>query len=148
MAAAVWLLGSAYLGTDQDRDGYSELVHPLYDPAQLIRDVPERQGLVELETTDWRTLVSQYPWDVETVLRIIYGPYPCPNGESGGNPRAVSPDGANWGGMQINYASHADKLYAVTGSYDPYLLLDPAVNVAVGYLVYVANSGFGPWRCF
>ena len=50
--------------------------------------------------------------------------------------------------MQINYASHADKLYAETGSYDDQLLFEPAINVAVGYRVYVAmGNTFLAWSC-
>ena len=100
-----------------------------------------------LSIGDWRTLVSRYDWPVDEALRVIYGPTPtCPNGESGGDPRAYN-DG-NYGGMQIN-AVHVEKLYAVTGSRDLTLLFDPEVNVAVAYLVWRDSGGrtWLPWAC-
>ena len=96
---------------------------------------------------DWTALVSQYEWDATAVLVIIAGPTDtCPTGESAGQARAVSPDGQNWGLMQINLV-HLGKLEALTGARDPYLLLDPAVNIAVAYEVYLAAAGFSPWAC-
>lgn len=53
--------------------------------------------------------------------------------------------------MEIHYEAHKDKLFAVTGSYDVNLLFDPAVNIAVGYLVWLNGGPHGkswaPWSC-
>lgn len=98
--------------------------------------------------------MCSYGWDCAAALRVIRGPTPpnadapegCPNGESGGNARAFN--AGNYGLMQINYDSHYDKLYAVTGSYEPTLLYDPAVNIAVGFKVYEAmGNTFLAWSC-
>lgn len=83
-------------------------------------------------------LVCAREWSCADVRRIIS----C---ESSGDPLAVSADGRNWGLLQINLV-HLDKLELLTGSRDPYLLLDSEINVAVGYAVYV-ESGWFPWAC-
>ena len=70
-------------------------------------------------------------------MRIIGGSAVCPNGESSGDENAVSPDGQNWGGLQINLVNYAG---------DPYDLLDPAINVAVGHDVWL-SQGYAAWAC-
>jgi len=103
----------------------------------------------------WRGIVSRYDWPIDEALRVILGPTPpnaqapdgCPTGESGGN--AAAYNNGNYGGMQINAASHLNKLYDVTGGYDVTRLFEPEVNVAVGYLVWLRSGGrtFLPWSC-
>ena len=83
-------------------------------------------------------VVCAREWSCADVQRIIG----C---ESTWDPLAVSPDGRNWGLMQIGLV-HLDKLEALTGSRDPYLLLEPEINLAVGYALYV-ESGWAPWAC-
>ena len=91
-----------------------------------------------VEVSDIEAIVCAPEWSCAVVRRIIG----C---ESTWDPLSVSPDGQNWGLMQISLV-HLDKLEALTGSRDPYLLLQPEVNVAVGYAVYV-ESGWAPWAC-
>ena len=92
-------------------------------------------------------LLAQYPWDVDEAWAVIHGTPNCPNGESGGDPLAYN--AGNYSLFQINYASHVGKLIEVTGSSDPNLLFDPAVNVAVAWLVYERSGGgtWLPWSC-
>lgn len=93
------------------------------------------------QSQDWLPLVSLYEWSAQVLHAIIQ----C---ESTARPLAVSPDGQNWGLLQLNLV-HLDKLEALTGSRDPQLLLDPAVNIAVAWLVYVeADYSFSPWVCW
>ena len=89
-------------------------------------------------TSTVEAVVCAREWSCDAVRRVVS----C---ESTGNPLAVSPDGRNWGLLQIGLV-HLDKLEALTGSRDPYLLLEPEVNVAVGYALYV-ESGWAPWAC-
>lgn len=97
----------------------------------------------------WREIISRYfpPQEVEKALRVIHGTANCPNGESGGDAGAYN--NGNYGGMQINYSAHRDKLISVTGVDDPNRLFDPEVNVAVGYLVWLESGGgtWLPWAC-
>lgn len=65
--------------------------------------------------------------------------------ESGGNPNAYNA-GGSWGLMQIQAFWHLDKLEAITGSRDPNLLFDPAINLAVANIIYL-DSGWQPWSC-
>lgn len=97
---------------------------------------------------EWRLLVTQYDWPADEALRIISGPTAtCPTGESNGRADAISPWG-DFGLMQIHCASHWDKLLRVAGTYDCMALLDPAVNLAVGWLVYeAAGYTWSPWGC-
>lgn len=97
-------------------------------------------GVVGAAAQDWTALVSQYEWPVFHAIRIIR----C---ESDGRSWAVSPDGQNWGAMQINLV-HLDKLEALTGTRDPQVLLVPTINIAVGYAVYIAaGRTWSPWAC-
>ena len=94
-------------------------------------------------TSTVEAVVCAREWSCADVQRIIG----C---ESTGDPLSVSPDGQNWGLLQISLV-HLDKLEALTGSRDPYLLLEPEVNVAGGWLVYVEaedlGAGWAPWAC-
>ena len=78
---------------------------------------------------------------------MIYHTPNCLNGESTGDPNAYS--AGNYGLFQINYSAHVDKLVRVTGSSDPDLLFDPAINTAVAWLVYDESGGrtWQPWGC-
>jgi soluble lytic murein transglycosylase-like protein len=78
----------------------------------------------------YRSLVSQYAWNVETALRVMQA-------ESGCNPNALSST-SDRGLMQINWV-HSAK---VGGNLDA--LYDPATNVAVAYQVYQGDG----WRAW
>ena len=130
------------------------------------RDAPSNEGMANggiragvpgeaSGDASWQRFLDGYPWPADQAYRVIIGPTPpnawapngCPNGESGGNPLAYN--AGNYGLLQINYDSHVNKLLRVTGSSDPALLYDPAVNIAVGYLVWLESGGgsFLPWSC-
>ena len=102
--------------------------------------------------TSLQALICAYGWPCQEALAVIYGPTPpnayapngCGSGESGGNPNAYN--AGNYGLLQINYASHVDKLLRVTGSTDPALLFIPEVNLDVGYIIW-QEQGWGPWSC-
>lgn len=89
----------------------------------------------------WSDLVCSYGWDCAQAWAIIE----C---ESGGEPWKVNPSGS-YGLMQIQAYWHMDKLRRVTGSDDVELLLDPVVNLEVGWLVYQESGGgsWEPWSC-
>lgn len=57
--------------------------------------------------------------------------------ESHGDENAVSPDGENWGGLQINRSNYDG---------DPHDLLEPVLNVAIAYSVW-KSQGYGAWAC-
>ena len=77
----------------------------------------------------YRGLVAQYSWNVETVLAIM-------KAESGCNPNAANLNDnhrvcmGSFGLLQIS--CHGGRI------------LDPAANIAAGYAKYVA-SGYSPW---
>jgi hypothetical protein len=79
-------------------------------------------------------LLSGCSWPLGEAYSIFW----C---ESTGDWGAISPDGSNFGGMQIN-AIHAWRL---GGNLD--LLLIPEVNVRVACDIYRDNAGWGPWAC-
>ena len=117
------------------------------------REVPPRDGTPSRLWGDgvdqWRTLISSYfpAHAVEQAMRVLYGTANCPNGESGGDPAAYN--AGNYGGFQVAYPTHRDKLIRVAGVDDPSLLFDPAVNTGVAYLVWLESGGgtFLPWAC-
>jgi len=97
---------------------------------------------------DWRSLLSGYSdWDIDTMMAIIFGSAVCPNGESGGDPTAINPDGRSWGGLQIEYDAHRAELINITGSDDPHQLLNPIINVEMAHDVWL-SSGYGAWSCY
>lgn len=76
-------------------------------------------------------LAAYADWDMSTMLRIVG----C---ESTDNPDAVSPDGRNWGLMQIN---------VVNWDGDPRALLNPATNIAAAHGVWL-RQGYAAWSCY
>ncbi|MBI2709743.1 MAG: transglycosylase SLT domain-containing protein [Actinobacteria bacterium] len=64
--------------------------------------------------------------------------------ESGLNPRAVSPGGANWGLFQIN-SVHKGLVASMGYSWDK--ILDPYVNARVARQIYNSSGGWRPWSC-
>jgi hypothetical protein len=50
---------------------------------------------------------------------------------------AVSPDGQNIGGFQVNLVHGYSREY----------LLVPEHNVRVAYAIWLDNAGWGPWSC-
>lgn len=111
------------------------------DVDNSVLDLQRVPAVQEAKTQpDWRGLLRQYPWPVQEVERVMM----C---ESGGDPSAYNPSGS-YGLLQIQEFYHRDKLMAAAGSDDPALLFDPAINVAVGWRVYVAaGHTFLPWSC-
>ncbi len=84
-------------------------------------------------------LICAYPWPCQEALGVVYGNARCPNGESGGNPRAYFE--GNYGLFQINGTSHARRVGGNLAA-----LWDAATNIAVAYAIY-ADQGWGPWAC-
>jgi len=83
----------------------------------------------------WRSLVSQYDWDVETVLRIMT----C---ESGGNSGAV-------GDTTTAYASYGlMQIRALPGRPAPSWLLIPENNISYAYQLSNGGANFNPWSCY
>ena len=90
------------------------------------------------------SIICSYAWDCATALGIVYGNATCPNGESGGDPHAVSADRADWGLFQINEAT-----------WRPYFgeerwsrVLEVEENVKMAYEIYQrAGNTWQPWSC-
>lgn len=80
-----------------------------------------------------RDLICSKPWPCEQAIRVAT----C---ESTLRPRAISPDGANWGLFQINRV-HAGR---VGGNLSA--LLDAATNVQVAFAIW-SEQGWMPWSC-
>lgn len=98
---------------------------------QSARSEPVKRVLsVSGNCEQYRSLVSQYSWNVETVLKIMFA-------ESGCNPNSLSRT-SDRGLMQINRV-HASKVGG-----DLNKLYDPATNIAVAYQIY-ADSNWYPW---
>lgn len=87
---------------------------------RAIQQMPRRTYRPGVE--QWRAAVSQYPWNVETALRIMQ----C---ESGGNPNAYNSKYGATGLFQILH-----------GPWDPY------ANIARAYEMY-SQRGWQPWVC-
>jgi hypothetical protein len=64
--------------------------------------------------------------------------------ESRLQPGAISPDGANWGVMQVNVV-HRGLAARMGYSWDQMLQAGP--NLAVARAVYDRAGGWGPWSC-
>jgi soluble lytic murein transglycosylase-like protein len=60
--------------------------------------------------------------------------------ESRFDPAAVSPDGANFGVMQVN------KIHAAKVGGDLALLLEPKINLEVAHQIWL-DQGWKPWSC-
>ena len=129
-AAGLWVLGSMYV-----RAGATVAQRDVSAPRPLqLRVAPGMQH------ADWRSIVAEYAWPVGEADAVIE----C---ESSGHADAYN-DGS-YGLMQIEYSAHVGQLVRVTGSSDPTLLYDPAVNIAVGWLVFEESGGgsWAPWSC-
>lgn len=153
--AGVWVIGPVYVPLANDGRVPAALVPAARVELRVAR-APMRDGGVQQErdgvyaaVDQWRSLVAAYfpPWAVEQAMRVLYGTATCPNGESGGDPAAYN--AGNYGGFQIAYPTHRDKLVRVAGVDDPALLFDPEINTAVAYLVYEESGGgtWLPWSC-
>jgi hypothetical protein len=87
--------------------------------------------------------------DVEWLIRQTFPETPdkavrVARCESGLDPAAVSPDGANWGLMQVNVVH---KALAAAMGYSWNQMLQPAPNLAVARAIYDRAGGWGPWSC-
>ena len=80
---------------------------------------------------NWQRFLDGYPWPADQAYRVMM----C---ESGGNPNAISPDGQNWGLMQLNLVH----LWRVDGNAQAFL--DPATNIRVAYEIWSEQSWI-PW---
>ena len=110
---------------------------PILPVAVSIEDTPLRSSRNALDGAadgDLRALIASKAWPFAEAWVVMM----C---ESGGDPAAISPDGQNWGLMQVNLVH----LWRVGG--DPYRLLDPETNVRVAWDIYVDGGGWGPWAC-
>jgi len=75
----------------------------------------------------WRAILSQYPWDVDRMMRII-------EHESHGDPNAYNPDGPYVGMFQqLNQAGEYDGTWQ-----------DPSWQIRSAYELWCAN-GYAPW---
>lgn len=99
-------------------------------PAQDVAGVS-----VSTNCEDYRGLVSQYNWDVNTALAIM-------RAESGCNPRAFNAhnsDGSNDGGLfQVN------SIHVRSGLIGDQERFDPASNVRAAYVIYQGSH----WRAW
>ncbi len=87
--------------------------------------------------------------DVEWLIRQTFPETPdkavrVARCESTLDPGAVSPDGANWGLMQINVV-HRGLVASMGYSWGQMLQAGP--NLAVARAVYDRAGGWGPWSC-
>lgn len=90
----------------------------------------------DLSDVEW--LIRQtFPETPDTAVRVAR----C---ESGLDPAAVSPGGANWGLMQVNVVH---KGLAATMGYSWNQMLQAAPNLAVARAIYDRAGGWGPWSC-
>jgi hypothetical protein len=101
--------------------------------------VPER---VDEDLTDIEWLIRQtFPETPDKAVRVAR----C---ESTLDPTAVSPDGANWGLMQVNVVH---KALAARMGYSWAQMLEAGPNLAVARAVaravYDRAGGWGPWSC-
>lgn len=97
--------------------------------------VPER---VDEDLSDIEWLIRQtFPETPDKAVRVAR----C---ESTLNPGAVSPDGANWGLMQVNVVH---KGLAARMGYSWGQMLQAGPNLAVARAVYDRAGGWGPWSC-
>lgn len=80
-------------------------------------------------------VICSVPWPCSEALSVAW----C---ESRYIATAVSPDGANWGLLQVNLVH----LWRVGGN--AYALLDAETNVRVAYAIYQdAGYSWRPWSC-
>lgn len=131
LAAALWLSGRV-MYVPMDGAVPLSAVHDSEPPLEIVSARPV------VGQPDWRTLIEQWSdWDADVMLRIMYGPYPCPNGESGGDPNAMSPDGRNWGAYQIN----------VVHGYSVAQMTDPVTSTAIAHDIWL-SQGYRAWSCY
>ena len=90
---------------------------------------------------DLRSILCSKPWPCEEALATV----DC---ESKGNTNERSATG-DYGLLGINYEAHKDRVFQVTGGWDAESLLDPWVNVEVGFMIYSGDyrGGWDQWVC-
>lgn len=109
-------------------------IHP--DPHGRILNSVESDSAPSYDKEIWRKLFSQYDWDVDDALKVMY----C---ESRANPWVTGNNG-EWGLMQMHPYYQTDRFIKLFGEdFNPY---DPEQNVAAAYLLY-SDRGFSPWSC-
>lgn len=110
-----------------------------------------------------RALICAKSWPCAEALAVVYGPTPpnerapagCPNGESGGNPGALSLSGLHAGLYQLHAEWHGWRVLGgprrrITDPADlalaTALLLEPRLNIDAAFGLY-EESGWSPWSC-
>lgn len=89
----------------------------------------------------------RFRWDCRHALAIVYGRrlFPgatCPNGESGGDPAAISANGRYLGLFQEDVGH-----YGRMGIPEDWAF-DPEINTEVAYKLWEESGGsFAPWSC-
>lgn len=113
-------------------------------PQTILPTPPQWSGSV-LSRGEVRSLFVATGWPAAAIDRgveMVFGTASCPNGESGGDPSAVSP-GGDWGLLQI----HAATWMGYFGVADPSVWLDPARNLTDALVIYGLAGGWSPWSC-
>jgi hypothetical protein len=100
------------------------------------RFVPASRSGIRPAVARWEPLLAEYPWDVETALRVIE----C---ESKGNPAVWNAQGSGAHGLFQTMPEWGALAYVLTGSTD---LGEPAVNVAVAYYLWADSGGTFRWH--
>lgn len=102
------------------------------DEPVVERFTPSARG-TRPAVTRWRPLLAEYPWDVETALRVV----DC---ESGGDPGAINPSSGAAGLMQLYGWSWLARRLFGTGD-----VTIPWVNVAVAHVLWADSGGAFGW---
>lgn len=98
--------------------------------------VPAATRVSALSARGIEAIICSYPWPCAEALAVAR----C---ESGLNPIAVSPDGANWGLMQLNQPTWAPYFGAQRWA----SVLDATANVAMAYEIYQRAGSWASWSC-
>lgn len=109
-------------------------------PEPITKAAPEIRGII-----------CQYSWPCSEALAVVYGPTPpnprapggCANGESGGNPLALS-TGGHRGLFQL-WAGHAWRFERHGWTWDD--AFDAERNVAVAYELWSETRSWAAWSC-
>ena len=100
---------------------------------------------------DIRAIICSVPWPCAEALLVVYGPTPpndraprgCPNGESSGNPLAVS-RGGHRGLLQLSEI-HTYRFERRGWTWDE--AFDPWKNVAIAFELFDETDDWRHWSC-